>query len=175
MPNYYNPNNFFPATYMNAYSGMYPQTVQPQMMQPGMSGGQSSTGQYMISVDGEGSARAWQPMQQVGPNTIIPLWDLDGQHVYFKSTDAYGRLNPIRKGRVVFEDEQQMLPQNQSGAVQPVQQPAQPMIDPNQFVTKQDFEALKQDLRNMIGQNQPNRNNQNGRQNDQNANRGENK
>lgn len=165
MPAYYNPNNFYPATYVNPYaSGFY-----QQMPQQTIPSGQSSTNQYMINVDGEGSARAWQPQNALGPNTIVPLWDLDGQHVYFKSTDAYGRLNPIRKGRVVFDDEQPVLNQGNSGANVPPQQQA-PSIDASQFVTKQDLDSLKQELRSMIGQR-----NQNGRQNEQNSNRGENK
>ena len=161
MPNYYNPGLFYPATYQNPYY-----TQQPMMS------GAANTMQYMINVDGEGSARAWQPSQPVGPNTIIPLWDLDGVHLYFKSTDAYGHMNPIRKARVVFEDEpqqqqsQQVLPQGQSGAAapQPVQQ-VQEMPDMSNYVTKDDLEDLRKDilgLRSMIGQrNNQNRNNSN--------------
>ena len=159
MPNYYNPYNYiYPANYVPGYA------MQPTTMIPQVSGGQSNTGQYMINVDGEGSARAWQPQVPVGPNTIIPLWDLDGQHVYFKSTDAYGRMNPIRKGRVVFEDEPQILPQNSPNG----SQSASPTIDTSAFVTKNDLDALKQELKNMFFTK-----NQNGRQNDQN--RGDNR
>lgn len=167
MPNYYNPANFYPVTYQTPYTG----NAYGAVPQPMMSGGQSSTNQYMINVDGEGSARAWQPSMPVGPNTIIPLWDLDGQHVYFKSTDAYGRLNPIRKGRVIFEDEQ-MLPQGQSGAGSPENQQAQPVmpsIDTSQFLTKHDLDQFKNEIKAMLGSR-----NQNGKQYDQN-NRGETK
>ena len=167
MPNYYNPANFYPATYQTPYTG----NSYGMMQQPMMSGGQSSTNQYMINVDGEGSARAWQPTMPVGPNTIIPLWDLDGQHVYFKSTDAYGRMNPIRKGRVVFDDEQ-MLPQGQNGVANTgvgQSQEAAPAVDMGQFLTKQDFDQFKSEIRMML-----NSRNQNGRQNEQN-NRSENK
>ena len=59
----------------------------------------------MINVDGEAAARAWQTPSNPQPNMIIPLFDTDGQHVYFKSFDAYGRMNPIRKGKIVFDDE----------------------------------------------------------------------
>lgn len=162
MPNYYNPGLFYPATYQSPY-----------MQQPPMMSGASNTMQYMINVDGEGSARAWQPPQQIGPNTIIPLWDLDGIHLYFKSTDAYGRMNPIRKARVVFDDEpqqsqqsQQVLPQGQSGAAapQPVQQ-VQEIPDMSQYVTKKDLDSIHQEilgLRSMFGQrNNQNRNNSN--------------
>ena len=160
MPNYYNPGLFYPATYTNPYTNPYI-NGNAMMQQPLMSG-TSSTMQYMINVDGEGSARAWQPAQPLGPNTIIPLWDLDGIHLYFKSTDAYGRMNPIRKARVVFEDDQQTLPQGQSGSTNPqLQSPPEnqsqptPTIDMSQYVTKEDFESLRQDIhsmRNMLSQ-----------------------
>lgn len=159
MPNYYNPNLFYPATYVSPYGG----SMAPQMQLP-MMNNSGAVQQYMISVDGEGSARAWQPMQPMGPNTIVPLWDLDGQHLYFKSTDAYGRMNPIRKARVVFEDEPQ-LPQGQSGAAN---QQAPQMPDMSQFVTKADLDEMKNELIRSMGQK-----NQNGRNFEQN--RGENK
>ena len=102
MPNYYNPYmNAYPFNYSGAVvnTGNYPiQTVPQQVQQP----------QYMINVGGENSAKAWQPSAPPQPNTIIPLFDSDGQHVYFKTFDAYGRMNPIRKGRIVFDDEIRM-------------------------------------------------------------------
>lgn len=167
MPNYYNPNLFYPATYVNPYSQM--------MQQPTMAAAPMSTSQYMINVDGEGSARAWQPQTPIGPNTIIPLWDLDGQHLYFKSTDAYGRMNPIRKARVVFEDEARNIGsgQNDAGTGSQSQQASQTAPDMSQYVTRQDFDGLRQDiqnLRNMLGQK-----NQNGRNYEPKDNRGDSK
>ena len=95
MPNYYNP-------YMNAYPLSYGNNLYPPMqtMAPAQ--------QYMINVDGESAARAWQIPSAPQPNTIVPLFDTDGQHVYFKSYDAYGRMNPLRKGRIVFDEEIQV-------------------------------------------------------------------
>lgn len=165
MPNYYNPGLFYPATYVNPYN----------IQQPMVSGA-TNTMQYMINVDGEGSARAWQPPQPVGPNTIIPLWDLDGVHLYFKSTDAYGRMNPIRKARVVFDDEiketKQALPQGKSETAANYQSQSKSQQeeeistysepDMSQYVTKQDLEGIRQDilgLRSMIAQKNQNRNN----------------
>ena len=135
MPQYYNPG-LFPATYMPVgYTGAQ------------MPGQNAAT--YMYQVDGEAAARAWQSTGgPLPPNTIVPLFDVDGEHVYFKSTDMYGRMNPIRKGRVVIEETPQELPQA-SGATGP---------DMSQYVTKDDIVALKQEIRNMISQN-----NQNGR------------
>ena len=71
---------------------------------------------YMIQVDGEMAARAWQMPVNLMPGTVIPIWDVDGVHVYFKSVDGYGRLNPTRKARIVFEDETQPLPEGASGS-----------------------------------------------------------
>ena len=92
MQNYYNP-------YMNAYPTPYGNMTYYQQIPVG------SAQQYMINVDGEAAARAWQTPSNPQPNMIIPLFDTDGQHVYFKSFDAYGRMNPIRKGKIVFDDE----------------------------------------------------------------------
>ena len=102
MPSYYNP-------YMNAYPIAYGgsvynpmQTAQPMQQQP------QTPQTYMINVDGENAAKSWQPNTVPQPNTIIPLFDSDGQHVYFKTYDTYCRMNPIRKGRIVFDDEIQV-------------------------------------------------------------------
>lgn len=127
--------------------------------------------QFMINVDGEIGAKAWQPQTPLAPNSVIPLWDFDGIHVYFKSTDAYGRMNPMRKAKVVFEDEQKALPQGNSGAVNGLNENANQNVsgaqsielpDMAKYVTKDDLESLKQDLRSMFtaqaisGQSHPN-------------------
>ena len=129
--------------------------------------------QFMIQIDGEVGARAWQPQSALPPNTVIPLWDYDGVHVYFKSTDAYGRMNPIRKARVVFEDEQQTLPQGNSGAQADPSQAA-PGVQADNYVTKEDVktlkEELKDELREIIAQNLPHASgNQNGSNNSNNG------
>jgi len=145
MPNYYT-SPLYP-TYPVSYN-TYPTQPIAQPQQP----------QYMISVDGEMSARAWQIPANVGPNTIIPLFDFDGQHVYFKSTDQFGRQNPLRKGRIVFEEEQQ-----QSEAAAPITMP-----DMSQYATKNDLEKVKEELIQNMKQTptqQYNRNNQNGSNN----------
>ncbi len=154
MPVYNNPYLYGNAPGVGAaYFNPYPQ--QPLMY--GASAYGNPGGNYWISVDGEMAARAWQMPANLPPNTIIPLWDLDGQHVYFKSVDAYGRINPIRKGRVVFEDETQRLdagasetyaqPQNMSESCAPV-----PVGDSRaqQYVTKEDFDGLRHEIQDML-------------------------
>ena len=166
MPVYYNPsiyNNPNPnvgAAYFNAYPQ---QTLQQQFPMNSVSYGMPSNN-YWISVDGEMAARAWQMPQNVPPNTIIPLWDLDGQHVYFKSTDAYGRINPIRKGKVVFEEDMANLPAGQSEGCSgasaasvnmpsgrnPVYDSAASTPDMSGYVTKEDFDGLRHEIQEML-------------------------
>ena len=146
MPNYYNPYiyNSAPAQGANYYS---PYSVQPVNYSATSYGMPANN--YWISVDGEMAARAWQMPSNLPPNTIIPLWDLDGIHVYFKSTDAYGRINPIRKGKVVFEDEpQNVLPsEGESGANYVGDSRAENM---SKYVTKEDFEGLRHEIQDML-------------------------
>lgn len=146
MPQYYNPG-LFPVTY--SYTAPYMQ--QSASMAPVPTN-------YMISVDGEQAARAWQMPAGVAPGTIIPLFDVDGVHVYFKSTNAYGQLNPLRKAKVVMEDEPALPAAGQS-------MEAPQMPDMGGFVTKDDLNELRKEIRGMLAP----RNNQNG------SNRGENK
>lgn len=154
MPSYYNPYTYMP----NFYNSYAPQPVAP--VQPSF-GNVNPSPNYMISVDGEMAARAWQPQTQLAPNSVIPLWDLDGQHVYFKSTDAYGRMNPIRKGRVVFDDEAQTLPEGKNEPQEKVN-----VSGAGGFVTKEDLNDFRNEIRNMLKTLNPSPavgNNQNGR------------
>lgn len=154
--NYYSPNVYPGWVSPNGYS---PYAVPQQNMSyaPSLSGTQ-----YMYQVDGEIGAHAWQPQGNapLGPNTVVPLFDFDGIHVYFKTTDAYGRMNPMRKGRIVFDDEQQALPQSQNN----VSGSEQPITHSENFVTKDDFNELKNEIRQMMAQQNVNRTqtNQNG-------------
>jgi len=107
---------------------------------------------WMISVDGEMAAKAWPTPQEMRPGDVIPLWDVDGVHVYFKSLDGYGRLNPTRKARIVFEDEMPALPEGNSGTVRS-------SYDSDQVVTKQDFDAFRNEVMQALGQNRQNRSN----------------
>lgn len=135
MASYYNP-------YMNAYPIVYP--YNQMMQQPVMQQAPQAQPQYMINVDGENAAKTWQPNSVPQPNTIIPLFDSDGEHVYFKTYDAYGRMNPIRKGRIVFDDEIQINETPQ----------AQVLPDMSNYVTKDDLNTLKETLLAQIKTNQ---------------------
>lgn len=136
---YYNPMNGQP--YMAGAMAYPAQPYMPASYQTPISmTPQPTPAQTMISVDGEMAARAWQMPAGVAPGTVIPLWDVDMVHVYFKSVDNYGRLNPMRKARIVFEDEPQNLPEGQSG-----------MSGNEQYVSKADFDAFRNEMRQMMG------------------------
>lgn len=134
MPNYIY-GNPVPGYPNNAY-GM------PNQQQYGYAMPQSTAApppEYMINVDGDVGARAWQMPQGLPPNTVIPLFDFDGVHVYFRSVDMYGRPNPIRKGRIVFEDDTPKLSEAAGNS-----------MDMSGYATKEDFESLKADIRQML-------------------------
>ena len=145
MAGYYNPQGI-PMTapsYGYQMGGVIPaQSYAPApMIQPAP----AAQTPYMIQVDGEMAARAWQMPANAAPGTVIPIWDVDGIHVYFKSTDGFGRLNPLRKGRVVF-DEQPALPEGTSGA------PA----ENSQYITKSDLDSFRNEIRQMMNGNRQN-------------------
>lgn len=145
---YFNPvNGQSYLTVPNAYAQVPMQMPMQMSMQPNPT-------PYMIQVDGEMAARAWQMPNNVAPGTVIPIWDVDGVHVYFKSVDAYGRLNPTRKARVVFEEERMPLPEGQSGSSQSAQ-----TVDAGSYATRADFESLRNDIasiRQMLSGNRQN-------------------
>lgn len=131
--------SYYPnINYSNPYSYTYPYSYGPnsysvQNIQPSLQQVQQPT--YMINVDGENAAKSWQPTTMPQPNTIIPLFDSDGEHVYFKTFDAYGRMNPIRKGRIVFDDEIHVSEEAAS--------------DMSGYVTKQEIDEIKEELDNL--------------------------
>lgn len=59
---------------------------------------------YMIQVDGEAGARAKQ-IVNLQPGMVVPLWDINGRDIYFRSMNQYGQLNPLRKGHFVMDDD----------------------------------------------------------------------
>lgn len=137
-----------PYGYQQAPLAYYTPAPAVQMAPPPMAGRNN----YMIQVDGEMAAKAWQMPPEMKPGDVIPLWDADGVHVYFKSLDGYGRLNPTRKARIVFEEETPALPENTSGAMPPQENP--------NYVSKADFESFRNEIRQMMSGNR-----QNGRNN----------
>lgn len=163
MPNYYNPNLFYPATYQNAYSNPIYPLPQQQVAQSGMA---MTDDLVMKWVDGEVGAKAFQMPPGWPANKPIPLWDSTDTNVFLKSWSPMGFPNPIQKLHYTMPEQQapSVLPAGQSGQTSEASAP-----DMSQYVTKDDLNQMKQEIRNML-------NNQNGRGNQRNdGNRGENR
>lgn len=149
MPNYWNPSNFYPVTYPQ-YTSVMPQ--------------QSYSAQSSIAaawVEGEMEARGRQMPQ--GVNQFY-MFDAGKQKIYLKSLNPMGMPNPMQILDYTIEEQPQanLLSgngENMSGAAQP---------DMSQYVTKQDFEELKNEIQQMH-QNQSG-NNYSGASNNQNGN-----
>ena len=158
MPNYYNPYNFYPASYMqNMYPNMnagYSQTMFPA---------QQSAGPKMMEwVEGEVGAKAFQMPAGWPANSPIPLWDSTDTVIYLKSWGPMGIPNPMQKLRYEMPEQQNamMLTSGATGNDQNRQ-------DMSQYVTKQDLDKLLAEIRKSNGGS-----NQNGSNNAQNQNRG---
>ena len=147
---YYNPMNG-PSYMAPVHSYAQPVYQMPMSMAP-----QAAATPYMIQVDGEMAAKAWQMPANIAPGTVIPIWDVDGVHVYFKSVDGYGRLNPTRKARIVIEDENQNLTEGQNGSSGNAG---------SQYITRADFDAFRNEMKQMLSGNRQNGSNY--RQNNQ--------
>ena len=136
---YYNPINSQSYGYaMPAQGYMAPTYQVPQ---------QPAQTPYMIQVDGEMAARAWQMPANLMPGTVIPIWDVDGIHVYFKSVDGYGRLNPTRKARIVFEEEQNLPEASGNDQISGKTE---------NYITKADFESFRNEVKQMLSGNRQN-------------------
>lgn len=132
--------------------GVQQQSYAPQQLQiqPGI-----------LWVDGEVGAKAFQMPQGWPVGAPIPLWDTNDPVIYLKSVNQMGMPNPLQKIHYRMEEQQaqsrlpagQMSGNNQSGT--------------GDYVTKSDFEAMKNELREMLKNQQPAAN-QNGSQNGQN-------
>ena len=179
MPNYYNPYNFYPATYANqmGYSGMPMQQPQmSQMPQQSYSAPVSQGPKMMEWVEGEVGAKAFQMPNGWPANSPIPLWDSTDTVIYLKSWGPMGIPNPMQKLRYEMPEQQNqvMLMSGNNGNNEG--QSSHP--DMSQYVTKQDFEQLKNEIRNMnqSGANNGVQSNQNGSNSGQNGgNRGGNR
>ena len=165
----------YPYTYQNPYMpqqltyGTNPQ-LQTQYQQPMQM--QQSYAQPPVKgmewVEGEIGAKAFQMPQGWPANTPIPLWDSTDTVIYLKSVNQMGVPNPMTKIKYTIEEQQNqmLLPQGQSGS----NTPASP--DMSQYVTRQDFEQLRNEIHNM---NHSGTNGQNGSESNQGNNRGGNR
>ena len=93
----------------------------------------------VIPVDGEVGAKAYMvPNGSTGP---IALWDTNDNVIYLRTFNAAGMPNPLKRLRYTEEEPVQMLPNSQSGSA--------PQVDTSKFVTRDDFESLRNEIRQM--------------------------
>lgn len=102
-------------------------------------------------VDGEVGAKAFQMPQGWPPETPIVLWSNSEKKIYLKSWNQMGMPNPIQELEYEIKERTNpaLLPNNVSG-------------DTSNFVTKEDLEQFKQELRGMISSMSNNNNNRGG-------------
>lgn len=159
MPNYFNPYGyngnpmpFNNQSYGNNPNPQYnPPQYPPQPQQP--------FNPTMIWVDGEAAARAYQIPPTHPAGQPIALWDNNEMVIYLKQVDSFGRPTPLKKVYYRIGDDQVSgnlpIPNGQSGSTEQ-------QVDTSKFVTKDDFESLKNELRTMMqGQGQNQNSNQN--------------
>lgn len=110
----------------------------------------SSNIKSMEWVDGEVGAKAFQQPQGWPAETPIVLWDNSGKKIYLKSWNQMGMPNPVQELDYEIKERTNpaLLPNNISG-------------ETSNYVTKEDFEQLKQELRSMINSNNNNNNRNN--------------
>ena len=90
-------------------------------------------------VDGDVGAKAFQMPQGWPAETPIVLWDNSEKKIYLKSWNQMGMPNPMQELEYEIKERTNpaLLPGNISG-------------DTNQYVTKEDFEQFKEELRSMV-------------------------
>lgn len=167
MPNYTNP---YYQSVMAPYTAGYVQNQIPVQQSyaptPTVPPMQSNVVGYQ--VDGEMAAKAYMiPAGTAGP---IALWDLNENVFYMRSFNSAGMPNPLKKYRFYEEEINAALPNGQSGATQ---------VDTDKFVTRDDFESLRQEIRqlssamqnfNSSSSSNQSHGNQNGRNNERSGN-----
>jgi hypothetical protein len=120
-------NNYFPQ-----YYPQFQPVINTQIPQPSQT--QQVQNTNIIWVSGEAGAKSYL----VAPNTTVQLWDSEAQVIYLKSADASGM--PSMKIidytiRNAAPNTQQQMPQGQQVL----------------YVTKNEFDAFKQEVQKMIG------------------------
>lgn len=128
-------NNYFPTGYMPQYynpqfGNQLPQQ-QYQAQQNSFQNGNSS----IIWVQGEAGAKSYL----VAPNTTVQLWDSEAQVIYLKSADASG-MPSMKIIDYTIRDNSQ--PQTPSPAT---------MQTVTDYVTKDEFNAFKDQVQKMVG------------------------
>lgn len=119
---------------MAAYNGGYPTAYAPMYYAPQYQAQQPTQQQNnsIIWVSGEGGAKAYL----VAPNTTVQLWDSEAQTIYLKSADASGM--PSMK---VLDYTIRQTPGNGPVSASPA-----PTVNPSDFATRAQFDALQDEI-----------------------------
>lgn len=176
MPNYYNPYNLYPVSYANqmGYGAMPVQ--QPQMMpQQSMSSAPQQAIEPMKWVEGEIGAKAQQMPSGLPANTPIPLWDSTDTVIYLKSWGPMGIPNPMQKLHYTIEDQGNHLLSGAVNGNEQDQTAQHQQPDMSNYVTKDDLNQIREELKNALNtasfQNNQHNGNQNGSSGNNNGNR----
>lgn len=129
-------NSFYSNPYAPSYY-QYPYAGYNSYQQPQQSYNQNT--KFMEWVEGEVGAKAFQMPVGCPANTPIPLWDSTSQKIYLKSWNQMGKANELVELPYEIKGPQNMfmLPENTSGK------------DMSQYVTRQDFDELKDEIKNL--------------------------
>lgn len=119
---FYYPNNMYPQYPYNSF-----QQNQPSMQMKSLEW-----------VEGEVGAKAFQMPQGWPAETPIALWDSTEKKIFLKTWNAMGMAKPLQELDYEIKETMPMLPEGNSGA------------DMSQYVTKDDLEELKKELRSLI-------------------------
>lgn len=153
MPYYGNQQNFMNQP---GYSSYY-QAPQPNYQSYLAPAAQPQIPSLGINwVDGEVGAKAFQLPAGFPAGVPIDLWDTNDKVIYLKSINPAGMPNPLQKLRYTFEDQPQTnyLPSGSSST-------GNYNATNENFVTKDDLNSFKNEIREMLKPNQSGRN-QNG-------------
>lgn len=139
-------NNFqsgygYPMYSANNYSA-YP-SMQTQYAQPTASYQAQQQPVGIIWVDGEVGAKAYQLPANWPVNAPMPLWDTNDTVIYLKSTNQMGMPNPLQKIHYTMEEVKVTPMVGNSGNTQP----ALPAPDMSNYVTKDDLNRIKEELK----------------------------
>lgn len=108
----------------------------------------------IIWVDGEVGAKAYQLPAGWPVNAPMPLWDTNDTIIYLKSTNQMGMPNPLQKIHYTMEEAKTTPMVGNSGNTQP----ALPAPDMSNYVTKEDFDRMKEELKEALAESKVTRN-----------------
>lgn len=150
--NAFNSYGQYPAAYpmMNSYAQPYGQAQPMQYGQVNSYTQQQQSQTGIIWVDGEVGAKAFQLPSGWPSNTPLPLWDTNDTVIYLKSTNPMGMPNPLQKIHYTMDEMQKTPMMQQSSGQAALPAPEQGNQEMTGYVTKDDFEKMKQEIRETL-------------------------